>query len=765
MIKVPHKVQPSPKIYKMGEHDLVHIGPHTYTNNGLNVDWWGGDARLRIGSYCSVADDVKFFLSHGHRIDWITSYPFARGDDYWLAGRKFPDGVVCKGDIVIGSDVWIGNGARILSGVTIGHGAVIGTGAVVSRDVPPYAFVAGNPARIIRYRFDEKRIAELLAIAWWDWPEDKVRRHLDALLDSDVGRFREQVAQDPDLSPIVAQTASVTPRPDDTAVRVQELVRSGRIPEAVALAEAAVAEGTADTLLSIHLMQLYLHAGRNQETWDLGQRVIEREPANVDAHFQLGLAGMRINQYEDALGHFAFVLERAPDNVEALTNQAAVHFGLGQIRESLNHLDRALKLSPDLVPVWQNYISILNYDEDVPLARLMERHRKAGRRIARLTPKVPASYANDPSPDRRLRIGYLSGDFFNHPAAHYIEPVLRLHDRANFDIYAYSLIGWSDPVTKAFQGHVPNWRDVSLLDDESLFRTIQADGIDILIDLSGHTARNRILLMARKPAPVTVNWIGYLNTIGIPSYDYAILDPHLLSRPAESGFVERVWRLPHSAYCYTPLIGDRPVAPAPCQTNGYVTFGCFNNPAKLSRVSLNAWAQILKAMPDSRLLFKYKTYSAESVQRRVIEAMVAQNVDSERLVFEGFSPLGSFFDTFGSIDVALDSFPYTGVTTTMHTLFMGVPLVSLEGDTPMQRFGRTALTAIDHTDWIARSPQDYVAIAIRLAKEAKTNPGLRQEIRQRMLASPLMCHDVFVRDLEAAYRGMWQRWCASHARR
>jgi protein O-GlcNAc transferase len=805
MLKIPHKAKPTPMTYKMGEHDLVHIGPHTYANNGLNVDWWGGEMRLRIGSYCSIADSAAFFLSHGHRIDWITSYPFARGDDYWLAGRRFPDGVVSKGDIEIGSDAWIGNGTRILSGIRVGHGAVVGTGAVVTADVPPYAFVAGNPARIIRYRFPPEVVAELLRIAWWNWPEDRIRQHLDVLLSSDVERLRRLVDGDayqplPTPTETVAIPTPTAPEPVQTSVPVpvqapapipalaeapvpkaaapaspppvvtvlgemQEHMRVGKLADAVAIGEAALAKGVEGVALMMQIIRLYLHLGRNQEAWDLGRRVLDRDPDHADAHFQLGLAGMRVNRYEDALSHFRHVLDRTPDNVEALTNLAAVYFGLGFIQDALAQLEKAVKRSPGLVPVWQNYVSILNYDESAPLSRVMERHREAGRRIAKAAPKPPTSYANDRSPNRRLRIGYLSGDFFNHPAAHYVEPVLRCHDRENFDVHAYSLITWSDPVTEAFRGHVPNWHDVGLLDDDTLFRRIQSDRIDILVDLSGHTARNRVLVMARKPAPVMVNWIGYLNSMGMKAFDYALLDPHLLSPAAGKEFVEKPCLLPNTAYCYTPLIGERTVAPSPWKARGHITFGCFNNPAKLSRVSIAAWAAILKEVPDSRLLFKYKTYGSPMVQRRVLDAMAGHDIPADRIVFEGFSPLGSFLDAFGSIDIALDSFPYTGVTTTMHTLFMGVPVVTLEGDTPMQRFGRTALTGIGRPDWIARTPEEYVAITLRIVAEVQRDPNLRQDIQKRMLASPLMQHERFVRDLETAYHSMWRRWCEHHGRR
>lgn len=201
MLTIDHKTTRTAKTYRMGEHDLVFIGAHSYANKGLNVDWWGGDAALRIGNYCSIAEGALFFLSNGHRTDWIASYPFAGGDDFWLAGRKIDDGMVIKnGGVTVGSDVWIGNGARILSGVTIGDGAVIGTGSIVTRDVPPFAFVAGNPARVVRYRFTPEEIAVLQRLAWWNWSEDQIRRHLPTLCASDIAALARAAAADPELA-------------------------------------------------------------------------------------------------------------------------------------------------------------------------------------------------------------------------------------------------------------------------------------------------------------------------------------------------------------------------------------------------------------------------------------------------------------------------------------------------------------------------------------------------------------------------------------
>lgn len=554
------------------------------------------------------------------------------------------------------------------------------------------------------------------------------------------------------------------PPPSSRTVAVftqaQALMQRGQAAAAMKVCEQAVQDGIGDPVLFLEMTNLYLHLGRHEEAYQAGMKVLETDPEETSAHFNMGLAGMRTNRYEAALNHFQTVLKHDPHNVRALTNLGGVYFGLGFIKESLAQYREALRLDESVPGIWQNYISILNYDEDAPLSFVMEQHRMVGEKLLAMAGPRPAGYANDPAPDRRLRIGYLSGDFIMHPASHYVEPVLRLHDKSAFDLYAYSLITWSDPVTEGFRSCVPNWRDVGMLSDEKLFDMIQADRIDILVDLSGHTARNRILTVARKPAPVMVNWIGYLNTLGIPGIDYSLLDPHLLSPSANAGFVDRPWALPETAYCYTPLVMPRQLAPSPVFRKGHITFGCFNNPAKLSRAAFAAWGEILRNLPDSRLIFKYKTFNSPMVQERVLHAMAEQGVGADRLTFEGYSPLGPFLDGFGEIDIALDTFPYTGVTTTMHTLWVGTPIVTLAGDTPMQRFGRSALLSIGRPDWIAATPRDYVAIALRLAEEVKADPDLRRKVQRRMRSSSMMRHEVFVRHLESAYRGMWQAWCA-----
>lgn len=544
------------------------------------------------------------------------------------------------------------------------------------------------------------------------------------------------------------------------ANRARDLLAQNRLDEAIqVLAEEADRSDEPGLLMT--LLQCYLNANRNTEALAVGQRLMPAFDRDQGVLLNLGLANMRVNRYEDALAAFRRVLDLNPSSIEALVNLGAVYFGLGMVSEALDVNKRATAARPDLVAVWQNYLAILNYDDSIDVDTLLSEHRRGGAHIARHVGPRPERYANAPDPERRLRIGYLSGDMFNHPASHYVEPVLRCHDRGRFDVHVYSLITWRDVVTDALRGYVgPNWHDVGTLDDAQLFDRIQADGIDILVDLSGHTSRNRVLVCARRPAPLVANWVGYLNTMGMEGYSYALLDQQLITQRAAQGFAERVVALPTTAFAYNPLASPRVPAPFPHLKNGHIVFGCFNNPAKLSNRCIATWARILREVQDSRILFKYKTFDAGIVKERVTTAFAAHGVSADRLVFTGFVPLGAYLDTFAEIDIALDTFPYTGVTTTMHTLYMGVPLISLDGQTPMQRFGNAALRQIGRPDWIASTVDDYVAAALRLVGEAKANPGLRAEVHRRMLAAPMMRHEAMVRDLELGYRHIWRNWCA-----
>jgi predicted O-linked N-acetylglucosamine transferase (SPINDLY family) len=340
--------------------------------------------------------------------------------------------------------------------------------------------------------------------------------------------------------------------------------------------------------------------------------------------------------------------------------------------------------------------------------------------------------------------------------------VLREHDSRAFEIYCYSDVARPDAVTARLCQHAAVYRDCAQETDEALADRIRGDQIDILVDLAGHGLGNRLPVFARKPSPVQVTWLGYFDTTGLDRVDYRIADEHSVPPGAERLFVERVVRLPRSSTCFLPPPSPAP-APPPCLARGAVSFGCFCNPSKITRAVAAVFGRILRRLPNSRLLLKYHTFVDPGIQARFVRWFAEEGVGRERLQFEGHAPIAGYLAAFAQVDVALDPFPYSGETTALHSLWMGVPLVALEGRTVAERLASRVLRVGGLEDWVARSSDEYVQIALGLASDPQALALTRRSLRQRLQASPLLDHRGVTRDLEAAYRRMWRSWCASAA--
>ena len=390
---------------------------------------------------------------------------------------------------------------------------------------------------------------------------------------------------------------------------------------------------------------------------------------------------------------------------------------------------------------------------------LLAQHREVGRALSEFVGPVRAEHSNHRDPERRLRIGYVSPDLNEHPVSHFLEPVLREHDRGAFEIYCYSDVVRPDVVTARLR-HYPNvYRACAGQDDEALAERIRADQIDILVDLAGHGLNNRMSVFARKPSPVQVTWLGYFDTTGLEAVDYRIGDAHSIPNGAERYFVERVVRLPRSATCFLPRQSPE-ISPPPSASSGRVTFGCFSNPAKINRDTAAVFGRILRGVPDSVLRLKYHTFRDPGVIGRFERWFAEEGIARDRLQFQGFTPLDEYLAAYGEVDVALDPFPYGGETTALHALWMGVPIVCLEGRTVVERLASRVLRVAALDDWVARSIDEYVRIALRLAGNPVALAHARHGLRDLLSATPLLDHRGVTRDLEAAYRSMWRTWCA-----
>jgi predicted O-linked N-acetylglucosamine transferase (SPINDLY family) len=368
---------------------------------------------------------------------------------------------------------------------------------------------------------------------------------------------------------------------------------------------------------------------------------------------------------------------------------------------------------------------------------------------------------NHPDPDRPLKIGYLSPDLGRHPVGYFLAPVLANHDPAAFEVTCYSGRLEADDLTERLKAGATAWRDTNGVSADALAALIRADGIDILVDLAGHGARNRLPVHAVRPAPVQVNWLGNAHGTGRDAVDYSVMDGVTAPDGAERWFAEEVVRLPDGRLCYAPPEYAPAVARPPVIDRDHITFGCFNTLSKITPEVVELWCDVLRAAPKSRLVLKCKAFEDADLQERYRAMFAADGIDSSRLELRGFSAHRQMLGEYGDIDIALDPFPVSGAMTSCEALWMGVPVVTLPGERPVSRQTLAFLTALERTEWAAETPEDYVAIAHGLAGDANRLAAFRTEQRQRMAASPLCDGPRFTRGLEAAYRDMWRRWCAA----
>jgi predicted O-linked N-acetylglucosamine transferase (SPINDLY family) len=490
------------------------------------------------------------------------------------------------------------------------------------------------------------------------------------------------------------------------------------------------------------------------------QRLLAACPEDVVALVNLGVAAQRMGRPSEATRLHRRAIGLRPDLIQPYINLAAASCDQGLLAQANAAHQQALAIEPQRWAVRSNMLVNAHFEAHINPEALLAQHRELGQALSELVGPVRLEHSNARDPERRLRIGYVSPDLNEHPVSHFLEPVLREHDRGAFEIYCYSDVQRPDAVTARLR-HYPNvYRACAGVDDEALAERIRADQIDILVDLAGHGLNNRMAVFARKPSPVQVTWLGYFDTTGLTAMDYRIGDVHSIPSGAERYFVERVVRLPRSATCFLPRQSPE-ISPPPSASSGRVTFGCFSNPAKINRDTAAVFGRILRGVPGSVLRLKYHTFRDPGVIGRFERWFAEEGIARDRLQFQGFTPLEQYLAAYGEIDIALDPFPYSGETTALHALWMGVPIVCLEGRTVVERLASRVLRVAALDDWVARSIDEYVRIALRLASNPVALAHARHGLRDLLRATPLLDHRGVTRDLEAAYRSMWRTWCAS----
>ena len=489
------------------------------------------------------------------------------------------------------------------------------------------------------------------------------------------------------------------------------------------------------------------------------------DPESADAFYSLGTLLQEKSRPTEGAALLRRAIALNPKDTEAHVNLGSAYYALRQWQEMEAAFRTALALDPTSRLARQNLASTMLgwrlYDDGSTPEDIFAAHRAWGEQVsAEQGSAPPAPFLNARDPDRRLRVGYVSGDLFNHPVASFLLPLLAHHDRSAVELFCYAEVERPDAVTESLRRLVGTWRETVALDDAALRAQFRADRIDIIVDLSGHTARNRLRALAVKSAPVTATWLGYPATTGLSSIDWRITDAIADPPGAERFYTEKLLRLPEGFLCYVPSAADPLAPPLPARQHAGITFGSFNNPMKLSQATIRSWAAILTALPQARLMLKAGLLNDPGIRQSILERFAANGIAEERIELRGFvTDPAAHLGSYAEIDVALDPFPYNGTTTTCEALWMGVPVVALIGDRHAGRVGLDLLSRIGLAELAASDVDGYVATAIGLARDQDRLARLRGELRERMRASPLCDAPRFARSFEDGLRRMWLEWC------
>ncbi len=504
--------------------------------------------------------------------------------------------------------------------------------------------------------------------------------------------------------------------------------------------------------------------GRPDEAAASCRRALQIKPDFTEAHNNLGNILKELGRLSEAEASYHCALQIKPDYAEAHNNLGNILQELGRLTEAEASYRRALEIEPDYAAAHNNLLFTHNYLFSQSDALLLAEARRFGDLAARRA-RPHTNWNNAPESERRLRVGLVSGDLRTHPVGYFVEGVLAAlasDASSQLELIGYPTHFQTDALTKRVKACCHGWHSTMGLADEALAQRIHADNIDILIDLSGHTSHNRLTMFAWKPAPVQVSWLGYFATTGVAAIDYLIADPWTLPQMEEAYFTEKIWRLPQTRLCFTPPDREVKVTSLPALTNGYVTFGCFNNLAKMNDEVVTLWSRVLTSVPNSRLFLKAKQLKDDAVRQHTIERYAAHGINADRLILERSESRARYLAAYQRVDIALDPFPYPGGTTSVESLWMGVPVLTLAGERFLSRQGVGILMNAGLPEWIATDPDDYVARTVSHAEDLQRLATLRNGLRQQVLASPIMDAPRFARHFEAALRGMWQIWCAKH---
>ena len=573
-----------------------------------------------------------------------------------------------------------------------------------------------------------------------------------------LGMIAQKFGRHPEAAQLIARAIEANPRIADYHYNLSvSLGNMGRADRAISELRQALRLRPELAPAHLNLGVLLLDQGKTAEAEQCFRAAAHLQPGNPGPHLNLGKVLRAQDQLDRAEAEFREAISLSPDLSVAWNMLGSCLREAGRIGEAIDAFRRAVQLNGQYREAHSNLCYAMHFDPQTTPLHVLDEHRQWAAKFA--DPQGPLSrpHLNDRTPDRRLRIAYLSPNLRTHVVGFFMEPILKHHDWEHFDVVCYSDAPREDDFSAKLKGHVPTWRQTGRLSDEALAKLVREDGIDILIDLNLHMRGCRLRVFAQKPAPLQITHLAYCGTSGLRQMDGCICDPHMMGPGCERFFTEKLLPLGECYWCYRPPPDAPEVGRPPVEKNGFLTFGSFNTLAKVNDAVAELWGRLLERVPGSRLALHVPGGQANP---SVIRRLVSRGIPGDRLLLFPRLPLREYLSLYNQIDITLDPFPYGGGTTTFDALWMGVPVVTLEGKMPLGRAGASILRNLPLADLIATSLEAYLDRAADLAKAPATLAEFRTTLRDRLAASPLLDARRYVRNLESAYRQAWHSWCA-----
>lgn len=541
-----------------------------------------------------------------------------------------------------------------------------------------------------------------------------------------------------------------------------QLYQQRRLAEAADVCERLLDTPGRASVHAAHLLGLISYErGEQLRGIELLERALAGGIRSATLHGNLAICMASVGRISDAQKHANVALAMDPMSPSAHAALADVLMTMGAVAESIVHLRQALQVERS-VPISSNILYQLNFLPGYSSADIAKEHRAFGATFSNPVYRL-AGHQNEPDPQRKLRIGYISADMRSHSVAHFLTPLLEGHDRQHFEVFGFPSVKRPDAVTERLRSLCDAWIPLHTLSDDDAARAIRAANIDILVELGGQTGESRLMVLDRRPAPVQVAWCGYPQTTGLEAVQYrltdALVDPE---GDIDRHYTEKLIRLPSGFLCYEPPPDAPEITPLPSASSSVVTFGSFNTLAKMTPKVVELWARIVRKAGNARLLLKATPLSDPGVREYVQQQFAKQEFDLSKLILEGrTNGQAAHLARYADIDIALDPFPYNGTTTTCEALWMGVPVIALQGDRHAARVSAALLHRVGLETLVGTSPKQYQTIALDLAKNRKRLAEVRAGLRERMRSSSLYNKLGFAGEVEGAYRTMWQTFCHS----